>query len=92
MRLVMGSEPNNSLIIKRLTDFRVVMDSGHESKFRERLAELRAEHRQLDMAIVELELSGTPDQLRITRLKKQKLALKDEIALLENRLFPDIIA
>ncbi|MGI9409704.1 MAG: YdcH family protein [Hyphomicrobiaceae bacterium] len=68
------------------------MDSGHESKFRERLAELRTEHRQLDMAVVELELSGTPDQLKITRLKKQKLALRDEIALLENRLFPDIIA
>ena len=68
------------------------MDSGHESKFRQRLAELRAEHRQLDVAIIDLELSSSPDQLQIKRLKKQKLAIKDEIASLEDRLFPDIIA
>ena len=77
---------------KLLTDCLVVMDSGHESKFRQRLAELRAEHRQLDVAIVDLEQSGSPDQLQIKRLKKQKLAIKDEIASLEDRLFPDIIA
>lgn len=53
---------------------------------------LRTEHRTLDSAISELETAGAPDQLKITRLKKKKLALKDEIASLEDRLFPDIIA
>lgn len=63
-----------------------------ESELRERLAVLRTEHRTLDSAISELETAGAPDQLKITRLKKKKLALKDEIASLEDRLFPDIIA
>jgi len=31
-------------------------------------------------------------QLRLQRLKKRKLALKDEVARLENQLIPDIIA
>jgi hypothetical protein len=32
------------------------------------------------------------DQLKISRLKKRKLQLKDEIARIEDRLLPDIIA
>lgn len=68
------------------------MQSDGESEYRERLASLRSEHRNLDNAIAELEAAGMPDQLKITRLKKKKLALKDEIASLEDRLFPDIIA
>ncbi|MEM8972622.1 MAG: DUF465 domain-containing protein [Pseudomonadota bacterium] len=53
---------------------------------------LRTEHRRLDSAIQELEITESPDQLSITRMKKKKLMLKDEIATLEDRLFPDIIA
>ena len=68
------------------------MQSNGENEYRERLANLRSEHRDLDTAIAELEAAGMPDQLKITRLKKKKLALKDEIASLEDRLFPDIIA
>ena len=52
----------------------------------------RAEHRDLDEAIHALEESGRADQLRLRRLKKQKLRLKDMIALIEDRLTPDIIA
>lgn len=56
-----------------------------------RLHELRSEHRDLDTVIARLE--GTAmDQLQLQRLKKRKLKLKDEIAWLESRLVPDIIA
>lgn len=53
---------------------------------------LKREHRDLDDAIHALEDRGTGDQLTIRRLKKKKLALKDQIAALQDRLFPDIIA
>ncbi|HEX4261666.1 MAG TPA: DUF465 domain-containing protein [Acetobacteraceae bacterium] len=56
-----------------------------------RLHELRSEHRDLDTVIARLALAGT-DQLHLQRLKKRKLALKDEISWLENRLIPDSIA
>jgi hypothetical protein len=56
-----------------------------------RLHELRSEHRDLDTVIARLEGSLT-DQLQTQRLKKRKLKLKDEIAWLEGRLVPDIIA
>lgn len=52
----------------------------------------KQEHRDLDDAITALVERGTGDQLTIQRLKKQKLRLKDMIALIEDRLTPDIIA
>jgi len=57
-----------------------------------RLSELRQHHRDLDAAIAGLEHAGTGDQLRLRRLKKQKLLLKDEIGKIEDQLLPDIIA
>lgn len=63
-----------------------------EEELRRRLEQLRIEHRDLDAAIDALALSATPDQLRIMRLKKRKLALKDQIAAIEDELLPDIIA
>jgi len=56
------------------------------------IATLKREHRDLDDAIRALEERGTAEQLTIRRLKKKKLALKDQIQALEDRLFPDIIA
>ena len=53
---------------------------------------LRDEHRDLDQAIEALIEKGTADQLTIQRLKKEKLLLKDKIAVIEDRLTPDIIA
>ncbi|MEL6450609.1 MAG: DUF465 domain-containing protein [Pseudomonadota bacterium] len=52
----------------------------------------KCEHRDLDEAIRALQEKGTSDQLVIQRLKKKKLLLKDRIALIEDRLTPDIIA
>ena len=59
---------------------------------RKRLEILRVEHRDLDAAIDALTLAGANDQLQIARLKKRKLKLKDQIALIEDYLIPDIIA
>ena len=56
------------------------------------LGVLRQEHRDLDDAIGALESTGTADMLTVKRLKKQKLALKDKITVLEDRVTPDIIA
>ena len=52
----------------------------------------KREHRDLDEAIMALQDRGTSDQLTIKRLKKQKLKLKDKIAIIEDMLTPDIIA
>ena len=52
----------------------------------------RQEHRDLDDAIHALQDTGTANMLTIKRLKKQKLALKDKMAVLEDRIIPDIIA
>jgi hypothetical protein len=57
-----------------------------------KLAMLRSEHRDLDEAIHALQERGSADMLTLRRLKKQKLLLKDQIRLLEDRLVPDIIA
>lgn len=57
-----------------------------------RLATLRSEHRDLDDVIERISGGNAFDQLQIKRLKKRKLMLKDEIARIESRLVPDIIA
>ncbi|MDR7231298.1 hypothetical protein J2X45_002393 [Caulobacter sp. BE264] len=57
-----------------------------------RLADLREEHKDLDDSIRALEERFQPDMLQIARLKRKKLALKDEIGRLEDLLTPDIIA
>ncbi len=57
-----------------------------------RLAELRQDHADLDAAIQALSNTNVPDLIVIGRLKRKKLALKDEIARVEDVLNPDIIA
>ncbi|MAL26803.1 MAG: DUF465 domain-containing protein [Croceicoccus sp.] len=62
-----------------------------EDEMRKRLEILRVEHRDLDAAIAAL-AENPSDQLRVARLKKRKLLLKDQILQLEDALIPDIIA
>jgi hypothetical protein len=57
-----------------------------------KLAQLQMEHRDLDDAIEALRAKAAPDMLQIARLKKRKLRLKDEIAVLQDMMIPDIIA
>ncbi|TPE58803.1 DUF465 domain-containing protein [Sandaracinobacter neustonicus] len=63
-----------------------------EAELKARLNALTQEHRDLDAAIEALARSTTADMLQIARLKKRKLRLKDEIALIQDLLIPDIIA
>ncbi len=63
-----------------------------ETELRQRLEQLRIAHRDLDAAIDAIVASNAPDQLRIARLKRQKLRLRDDIALIEDQIIPDIIA
>ena len=68
------------------------LSKEEEAEIRQKLAELRQEHRDLDAAIAALNESHVGDTIRIQRLKKRKLVLKDRIAGLEDQLLPDIIA
>ena len=63
-----------------------------EAAIAARLEQLRTEHRELDAAILALIDDGSTDQMRMARLKKRKLRMRDEIASLGDRLIPDIIA
>jgi hypothetical protein len=58
----------------------------------ERLRELRVSHRDLDYLIDSLSHDPMVDQLRIRRLKKRRLILKDMISQLESELIPDMDA
>lgn len=59
---------------------------------RVRLKELRVAHRDLDLTINKLTTNPQVDQLRIKRLKKRKLLLKDMIVHLESELIPNLNA
>lgn len=63
-----------------------------EPALRARLAALKQEHADLDVAVQAMAAMPMPDLLAIGRLKRRKLQLKDEIARLEDVLTPDIIA
>ncbi len=65
---------------------------AYEREQSARLERLKMEHRDLDDAIEALRAKSAPDQLQIARLKKRKLRLRDEIAMIQDRLIPDIIA
>lgn len=64
----------------------------NEQELTKRLENLRIEHRDLDAAIAALTASSTGDQLQLMRLKKRKLAIRDQIFIIEDNLLPDIIA
>ena len=67
-------------------------EMNHNDVLRVKLNVLRREHRDLDDAIHALQDSGRGDPLTLSRLKKQKLRLKDQIAIIDDELTPDIIA
>jgi hypothetical protein len=63
-----------------------------QEQLKAKLAELELEHRDLDDVINNLMNKSDFDQIKVGRLKKRKLALKDQITALRGRLIPDIIA
>ena len=68
------------------------MKSDDSAEITQLLGELREEHRDLDLAISRMSQDPWLDQLRLRRLKKRKLKLKDWIARLESKLIPDLDA
>ena len=71
---------------------RAAMKQEDDSELRAELAQLRQEHRDLDVAIEALHNSPGSDLLQVQRLKKRKLHLRDRIIQIEDQLTPDIIA
>jgi len=67
-------------------------DDLSEEALQARLVELRQDHADLDAAIQAIAQTPLPDMLLIGRLKRKKLALKDEMTRIEDQLNPDIIA
>lgn len=67
-------------------------DEALHDALRQRISELRTEHDDLDDAIARLAENPLPDQLRLQRLKKRKLLLKDQLTHLERQLDPDVLA
>lgn len=68
------------------------LSDAEERELHDRVKALRQEHADLDASIEALEAMPVPDQLRIARIKRRKLALRDEIVKIEARILPDIIA
>ena len=67
-------------------------ESDRTAVLKAKLQALLSEHRDLDHVITQLTGASASDQLRMQRLKKRKLVLKDEIARLHALVLPDIIA
>ena len=83
-----------SAIFRNLIAFQLTytMTDEDERELENELARLQQEHRDLDAAIDALHQSPAPDLLRLQRLKKRKLQLRDRIAFIEDQITPDIIA
>lgn len=69
-----------------------MLDTFTQRRYTAMLFDLRAQHRDLDLAIEQLAKNRPDDELSIKRLKKHKLKLKDQIEILENLLIPDLNA
>ena len=70
-------------------------DPGNElsqDELLELLQKLKSEHRQIDNEINALIDTGVADMVKIQRMKKIKLSIKDKVTYLENQITPDIIA
>ena len=89
-----GGTPSLCYYAREVTPRKGQMEfRGSERAYWEgRLEALRTEHRDLDDVIARVTEEVPFDQLRVQRLKKRKLLLKDEIALVESWLLPDSIA
>lgn len=69
-----------------------MMITADVEALKQRIHQLHVEHRDLDDVISRLSHSPAQDQLQLQRLKKRKLYLKDQIAMMERQLTPDIPA
>ena len=70
----------------------LTMPDNDTKSIQKRIMELQLQHRDLDDVVVRLAEDPMVDQLQLTRLKKRKLQLKDQIARLKSQLIPDLDA
>lgn len=68
-----------------------LMSEQEQAAIRLEFARLKQEHADFDAAIDAMIATGC-DALQIQRMKKKKLAVKDRLKDLEDRVIPDIIA
>lgn len=68
------------------------MTEAEQEQLRHQLYELQIEHRDLDGIIAHLHETGGVDPLKLQRMKKRKLRLKDQISKIEDLLIPNILA
>ncbi|MGE0341130.1 MAG: YdcH family protein [Xanthobacteraceae bacterium] len=68
------------------------MTREEERELNLELERLKQEHRDLDTAIDALLGTAGHDRIQVQRLKKRKLLMRDRISMIEDQLFPDIIA
>jgi hypothetical protein len=61
-------------------------------EIKRRIIELQVEHRDLDEAIARMAEQSGMDEIKLRRMKKRKLQIKDTISMLQMRLVPDIPA
>ncbi len=66
-------------------------DAGRVA-LQQHLADLTIEHRDLDLAIANVERDPAHDELAVRRMKRRKLLLKDQISRLLRQLDPDVPA
>ena len=93
--LIPGSAPaagNGAHMAHEAIRAAAAMRQEDEIELKAQLAQLRQEHRDLDVAIEALHNSPGSDLLQVQRLKKRKLHLRDRIIQIEDQLTPDIIA
>ncbi len=89
---ILSSRFRNLSQSHRVFQLTCTMTDEDERELETELARLQQEHRDLDAAIDALHQSPAPDLLRLQRLKKRKLQLRDRIAFIEDQITPDIIA
>jgi hypothetical protein len=89
---ILSSRFRNLWQSHRVFQLTCIMTDEDERELETELARLQQEHRDLDAAIDALHQSPAPDLLRLQRLKKRKLQLRDRIAFIEDQITPDIIA
>ena len=75
-----------------MEDSVIELSEGEIAAVKERIDQLKIEHRDLDDVICRLLVDPRHDELQMRRMKRRKLLLKDQIALLERQLNPDIPA
>ena len=85
-----GPRPNWRLLTPETLQT-VAMSDQEQTEIRLEYAKLKQDHTDFDAAINAMIATGC-DPLQIQRMKKKKLALKDRMKALEDRIIPDIIA